>query len=106
MAYKLVWKAEAKEEFEKLDNAIKRQALVQFRKLQEAPQLGQDLGKKLGLDLTGYQKLSFYRQQYRIVYRVDEQAKKVTIYAIGPRESEEVYREVAKRIKAGERNEG
>lgn len=81
--YKLLWKIEAKEEFEKLDNVIKRQALVQFKKLQGTPQLGQNLGKKMGLDLTGYKKLSFYRKQYRIVYRIDEPAKKVTIFGIG-----------------------
>jgi mRNA interferase RelE/StbE len=100
MVYRLVWKVEAKEEFEELDNAIKRQALVQFKKLEERPQLGEDLGRKMGLDLTGYRELSFYRKQYRIVYRVDESAKRVVIIGIGRRESEEVYRRAAQRIEA------
>jgi len=100
MAYKLVWKAEAKEEFEKLDRSIKQQALSQFKKLQSAPQLGKDLGRKLGLDLTGYKKLNFYRKKYRMVYRIDEAAKRVTIFGLGPREAEQIYREVAKRIEA------
>lgn len=81
-----------------MDRAIKQQAFGQLKKLERAPQLGKDLGKKLGLDLTGYQKLSFYRGQFRIVYRVDETVKRVTIFGIGPREGEKVYREVAQRI--------
>lgn len=96
MAYRLVWKSEAIAEFEQLDRAIKQQAFGQLKKLE--PQLGKDLGKKLGLDLTGYQKLSFYRGQFRIVYRVDGTVKRVTIFGIGPREGEKVYREVAQRI--------
>jgi len=100
MAYKLIWKAEAKEELEKLDRSIKQQALSQFKKLQRAPQLGEDLGMKLGLDLTGYKKLSFYRKKYRLVYRVDEAAEQVTIFGIGLREAEKIYREVARRIQA------
>ena len=98
MAYKLVWKADAKEEFEELDRSIKQQALSQFKKLERAPQLGEDLGKKWGLDLSNYKKLRFYRKKYRIVYRIDEAAKQVTIFGIGLREAEQVYREVAKRI--------
>lgn len=100
MTYKLVWKSAAKEDYERLDHSIRQQALIQFKKLQQAPQLGQDLGMKMGLDLTGYKKLSFYRKKYRIVYRIDERAKKVIIVGIGPREAERIYREVAKQVKA------
>jgi mRNA-degrading endonuclease RelE of RelBE toxin-antitoxin system len=100
MAYRLVWKAEVKEEFKKLDHAIQQKAFSQLKKLQRAPQLGEDLGMKLGLDLTGYKKLSFYRKKYRIVYRIDEGAKQVMIVGIGLREAERVYREVARRIRA------
>lgn len=106
MAYELIWKAEAKEEFEKLDRLIKQQSLSQFKKLQRAPQLGEDLGMKLGMDLSGYKKLNFYRKKYRIVYRVDEVAKRVTIFGIGLREAERVYHEVAKRIEAEREEHG
>jgi mRNA-degrading endonuclease RelE of RelBE toxin-antitoxin system len=102
MAYRLAWKAEAQEEFERLDRSIKLQALRQLRKLERAPQLGKELGKRLGLDLTGYRKLNFYRGRYRIVYRIDEAANRVMIFGIGPREAGQVYQEVADRLEEEE----
>lgn len=98
MGYNLKWKYEAEQDFDSLDKAIQKQAFTQFKKLSHFPELGKPLGKKAGLDLTGYRKLYFFQKKYRIVYKLDEKNKEVIILAIGKREEMKVYREVAKRL--------
>lgn len=97
MLYSLKWKDEAEQDFASLDKAIQKQAFIQFKKLINSPESGKPLGKKAGLDLTGYRKLYFFQKKYRIVYKLDERNKEVTIFAVGKRENMEVYREVIKR---------
>ncbi|MDI6793564.1 MAG: type II toxin-antitoxin system RelE/ParE family toxin [bacterium] len=98
MDYDLKWKREAEQDFDRLDTAVQKQALIQFEKLIKSPELGLPLGKKAGLDLTGYRKLYFFQKKYRIVYKLNEKNKKVVIFAIGKREDMKVYREVIKRL--------
>ena len=57
------------------------------------------LGKRLGIDLTGYRKIYFGRKGYRIVYEIVGARLKVLIIGIGKRERAEIYREVAERLK-------
>lgn len=97
MAYNLRWKAEAEQDFSGLDRSVQKQAVTQFKKLANFPELGEHLGKKAGLDLTGYRKLYFFQKKYRIVYKIDEENKEVIIFAVGKREDMKVYREVVKR---------
>ena len=99
MGYNLRWKREAEKEFDDLDNAIRKEAFTQFKKLRDSPQLGKPLGKKAGMDLTGYRKLYFFGKKYRIVYKIDEKNKKVIIFAIDKRDDMKVYREVIGRLK-------
>ncbi|MFH1504669.1 MAG: type II toxin-antitoxin system RelE/ParE family toxin [Candidatus Omnitrophota bacterium] len=98
MVYELTWKPEAEGESDRLDNAIKKQAFTQFKKLTKSPQLGKPLGKKAGLDLTGFKKLYFYQKKYRIIYELDEPNQTVIIWSVGKREDIEVYVQVVKRL--------
>ena len=104
MAYKLMWKKPAKEDFESLNKSIKKLTCTQFDKLKKSPQLGEPLGNKLGMDLTGFRKLYFNKKRHRIVYTIEEEEKKVTIYGIGKRNEMEAYREVKKRIETEKDN--
>ncbi len=52
----------------------------------------------MGVDLTGYRALHFYKDQYRIVYKVWEDQREVEIWGIGKRESGKVYKMVSERI--------
>lgn len=98
MGYNLKWKPEAEQDFDGLDRAVQKQAFTQFEKLENSPELGKPLGKKAGLDLTGYRKLYFFQKKFRIVYKLDERNKEVIIFAIGKREDMKVYRSVIKRL--------
>ena len=97
-AYKVTLRDFAVEDFEALDGDVQRQANKQFEKLKRSPELGEDLGHKMGVDLTGYRALHFYRDQYRTVYKILEDQKAVEIWGIGKREAGKVYRMVGERV--------
>lgn len=98
MPYKVVLTAQATQDFRILDGSVKEQVARQLRKLETAPLLGEHLGNRGGLDLTGYYKLYAARKAIRIVYRIIEMEVIVEVVAIGKREDFEVYREAFKRI--------
>ncbi|OGW65446.1 MAG: hypothetical protein A3H49_08435 [Nitrospirae bacterium RIFCSPLOWO2_02_FULL_62_14] len=93
--------AQATKDFRTLDGSVKEQVARQIRKLETAPLLGEHLGNRGGLDLTGYYKLYAARKAIRIVYRIVEMEVIVEVVAIGKREDFEVYREAFKRILKG-----
>ncbi len=98
MVYRVEFLPEAAQEFEALDGSLKKIAAKQLDKLAEKPELGETLGKRMGIDLTGYRKIYFGKKGYRIVYEIQRQKLIVLIIGIGKRERAEIYREVAERL--------
>lgn len=98
MPYKVVLTAHAAQDFRSLDGSIKEPVARQLRKLETSPHLGEHLGKRGDLDLTGYYKLYAARKAIRIVYRIMETEVIVEVVAIGKREDLAVYREAFRRI--------
>jgi mRNA interferase RelE/StbE len=96
--YNVVLTAAAAEDFRRLDGSLKEPVAKQLRKLETAPRLGEHLGNRAGLDLTGYYKLYAAKKAIRIVYRIIEQAIVVEVVAIGKREDLAVYREALNRL--------
>jgi len=99
MAYKVEFLPEAAQEFEALDGSLKKIAAKQIDKLAEKPELGEALGKRMGIDLTGYRKIYFGKKAFRIVYEIQRQKLLILIIGIGKRERAEIYKEVARRLK-------
>ncbi len=97
--YKVTLRDVAVRDFEALDPSVQKQALKQFEKLKRSPQLGKELGHKMGVDLTGYHVLRFYKGKYRIIYRILEEQKEVEVWGIGEREAGKIYRMVGERAK-------
>jgi mRNA interferase RelE/StbE len=87
----------AEEDFAALDHSLRILALKQLRKLEQNPSAGKPLGHKFGYDLSGYHSLRFGGRRYRIVFRLDSEARLVTVVAIGRRARSEVYRHAAER---------
>ena len=83
-----------------LDGSLQKQAARQLLKLKIHPHAGKQLGHKAGFDLTGYRSLHFAKQRYRIVYRLDDEAKAAWIITIGKRAKFEVHRLAAERTEA------
>ena len=98
MAYKVEFLPEAGQEFEALDGSLKKIAAKQIDKLAGRPELGEPLGKRMGIDLAGYRKMYFGKKAYRIVYEIQRQKLLILIIGIGKRERAEIYKEVARRL--------
>ena len=98
MGYKVTLRDVAVKDFALLDGDVQRQAIKQLNKLKASPELGVDLGHKMGVDLSGYRSLHFYKNQYRIVYEVFEDRNEVEVWGIAKRESGAVYKMVSERI--------
>jgi mRNA interferase RelE/StbE len=100
MTYKVELIPEAGDDFNNVDGSVKKQIAKKIDSLSENPFLGDHLGNKFGIDLTGFYKLYAIKKKYRIVYHfVGDRLEIVEIIAIGKRDKEEVYRLVAKRLK-------
>ncbi|GHV83063.1 hypothetical protein AGMMS50212_04030 [Spirochaetia bacterium] len=97
--YEVAFTAPAAEDYKKLDGSLKKLANAQIDKLSENPLLGEELGNKNNIDLTGYYKIYFAKKKYRIVYRIIEfnQIEVVEIWGIGKRDKMAIYRTVANR---------
>jgi mRNA interferase RelE/StbE len=100
MACKVEFFPEAAEEFEALDGSLKKIAAKQIDKLAEKPELGEPLGKRMGIDLTGYRKIYFGKKAYRIVYQLQKERLVILVVGIGKREKAEVYKQIAERLKS------
>jgi mRNA interferase RelE/StbE len=87
----------AERDFANLDRSLQILAAKQLHKLRKHPQAGECLGNKFGYDLSGYRSIYFARKRYRIVYRWDEAAERVTVVAIGKKAGFAVYRQAARR---------
>jgi len=98
MAYKVTMRDVAVKDFDLLDGNVQRQAIKQLNKLRQSPELGIALGHKMGVDLSGYLALHFYKNQYRIVYKVLEDQKEVEVWGIAKREAGAVYKMVSQRV--------
>jgi len=102
MPYQVDFIDDALEDWDDLDPAKQRLAIPQLKKLRTSPELGETLGNKAGMDLTGFRKLLFDNKRYRIVYRILEDERKVEVWAIGKREKMDVYSAVRSRLTQAE----
>ncbi len=78
----------------------RKEAANKIEALAENPFFGKPLGKKYGIDLTGFYKIYLSKKKYRIVYRlIGKNIEVIEIVGIGKRDKEEVYRLVARRLR-------
>lgn len=95
----IVFIPEAVKDYKSLDGSIKSLVNDKIDKLKENPYLGEALGNKHNIDLTGYYKIYVSKKSYRIVYRiVKNEIEIIEIWGIGKRDKMEVYKNIDKRI--------
>jgi len=99
LRYSVTLTADAADDFRHLDGSLRISVAKQLRKLETAPLLGEHLGNRAGLNLTGYYKLYAAQKSIRIVYRIIEQKVIVEVVAIGKREDMSVYKTSLERIR-------
>ena len=100
MKYKIQLIPEAAEDYKDLDGSIKKLVNKKIEEIEINPFLGEKLGNKFNIDLTGFLKTYIASKKYRIVYRIltPEKVEIVEIWGIGKREKEEIYRTIGKRL--------
>ena len=92
---------EAAREYKNLDGSLKKLVDEKFEALEKNPYLGEALGNKNNMDLTGFYKVYFNKKKNRIVYRITKEEKNIEIievWGIGKREEMKVYKDVEKRV--------
>jgi mRNA interferase RelE/StbE len=99
VAFKVELHPKAVKDFDALDGSIRKAVVKKIDALSKNPLLGNPLGNKLDMDLTGFFKLYAAKKKYRIVYRILKgQLEVIEIIGIGKREKEEIYRLTFKRL--------
>ena len=94
MSYRLLFRAQAKKEWDKLDAAIKTQFKKKLAERLEVPRVE-------NTRLSGMQdcyKIKLRSIGYRLVYQVRDEELVVSVVAVGKRERNAVYKAASKRI--------
>jgi mRNA interferase RelE/StbE len=101
MNYKIELIPEAEIDYKKLDGSIKKLVNKKVDELLVNPFLGEKLGNKFNIDLTGFYKIYIAKKKFRIIYRLitPTEIEILEIWGIGKRDKEEIYREIGKRLK-------
>jgi len=68
MPYNIEFIIEAVEDYKRLDGSIKKSVNKKIEELSENPFLGEKLGHKFHIDLSGFLKVYVHGKKYRIVY--------------------------------------
>ena len=90
---------EAVTDYKSLDGSIKKLVNEKIDTLKENPYLGESLGNKNNIDLTGYYKIYVSKKSYRIVYRiVKNEIEIIEIWGIGKRDKMEIYKNIGRRV--------
>ena len=97
-SYSISFHPEAKDDLKNFNYSVQLLILKQIKKLSQSPELGDALGNKYGLNLTGLRKMYVNKKQVRIVYQIFESKVEVLIIGIGKRESNIIYEIVKNRI--------
>ncbi len=91
---------EAAKDYKELDGSIKKKVARKLEELSINPFIGEALGNKFNVNLSGFYKIYVENKKYRIVYRIiGEEIEIVEIWGIGKRDKEEIYKIIGKRLK-------
>jgi mRNA interferase RelE/StbE len=100
MSYSIEFLPEAASDYKSLDGSVKKKVNKKLEELSQNPFLGDHLGNKFGIDLTGFYKLYVDNKRVRIVYRLlGDEVEIVEVWGIGKRDKAEIYRLIGHRLK-------
>lgn len=95
--YKIIYHPLVEEDLKQLNNSVRIEVFKKLEKVKVSPELGQLLGNKNNMNLSGLRKVYVAKKQVRIVYEIVDDILVVKVIAIGKREGMEVYHNVKKR---------
>lgn len=103
MIWKIEFLEEAEKDLRKLDHSVLLQVVKGIQKVGKNPLpvqqggYGKPLGKRGGLDLTGFYKIKFRDLGIRVVYKIEKVDGVMKIIIISARADEQVYKDAVKR---------
>jgi len=97
--YDLQFHPLVEDDLKKLNNSIRIEVFKKLKKIQISPELGELLGNKNGMNLSGLRKMYVAKKQIRIVYEIVESIIVVKVLVIGKREDMVVYKQAHLRKK-------
>jgi len=95
--YEIKYHPLIEEDLKQLNNSILIEVFKKIEKLKTSPELGQPLGNKNNMNLSGLRKTYVAKKQVRIVYEIIDNVLLVKVIAIGKREDMQVYKQAEKR---------
>lgn len=95
--YKIIYHPLIEEDLKKINNSIQIEVFKKIERIKHSPELGQLLGNKNNMNLSGLRKVYVAKKQVRIVYEIINDILVVKVIAIGKREGMEVYKEADRR---------
>jgi mRNA interferase RelE/StbE len=95
--YEIKYHPLVEKDLKQLNNSIRIEVFKKIKKIQKAPELGELLGNKNNINLSGLRKMYVAKKQVRIVYEIIEKIVVIKVLAIGKREDMEVYKQAEKR---------
>ena len=98
--YTIEFFPEVEDDLKQLDHRVRLLVFKQLNKLSQSPQLGDLLGNKAGMDLSGCRKMYVDHKRVRIVYRIIEEDIVVEVIAIAQRDDMSAYREASQRMES------
>lgn len=97
--YSIEFHDEVEKDLKSLGHSVSILVMKKLKKIVENPQVGEELGNKANLNLTGCKKVYVNNKKVRIVYRIIESKVLVYVIAIGKRDDMDVYKKANERIK-------
>lgn len=94
MTFKLVFKVDAKKEWDNLDSTVRSLFTKKLKERIEQPKI--ESSRLNGM--KNCYKIKLRRAGYRLVYQVREKELIVSVIAVGKREKNQVYKTAIKRI--------
>jgi len=91
--YDLQFHPLVEDDLKKLNNSVRIEIFKKLKKIQTSPELGELLGNKNGMNLSGLRKMYVAKKQVRIVYEIVESIIVVKILVVGKREDMVVYKQ-------------
>ena len=81
-----------------LDNTLVIKVFKKLKQIQQSPQIGENLGNKNGMNLSGFKKVYIDKKRVRIVFEVQDDILTVYTIDIGQRDDMEVYKKAFDRL--------
>lgn len=81
-----------------LDNSLVIKVFKKLKQIQQSPQIGENLGNKNGMNLSGFKKVYIDKKRVRIVFEVQDDILTVYTIAVGQRDDMEVYKKAFDRL--------